>query len=306
MRHRATPIVECHKSAKLAPVNIVELPSGLHRQFEAYYPGDVVLPVNCKGGHDLVVQVPHYSGKICSVDILQGVITVALGAVDVEGMLLPVFPRSRKVQGSTRNPSVSPRARRGLARHRAVRSVLLMQLRLELLETCLEDELGIPFGVLPNALRHHPHHVLVALLALGGIVASGSFPAATALTPQAGTHGAAPELSEGDTILLRSPPAGRDEEWRGRRARPRWPQQHSAEDRAQETSRTSKAPKARLHQWLGHAARWNSDLPPGRPIVVGVGMEQFRCFRRRGCNRHGPGAACRHRRLRRPLVISAE
>merc|ERR1719296_312474 len=63
--------IESQESSKVTMVHIPELLRGLHRELEPTDPIDGVL---ARGGHDdLVVQVPHNTGKICSIDILQRV-----------------------------------------------------------------------------------------------------------------------------------------------------------------------------------------------------------------------------------------
>mmetsp|Transcript_116525 Transcript_116525/g.370632 ORF Transcript_116525/g.370632 Transcript_116525/m.370632 type:complete len:435 (+) Transcript_116525:608-1912(+) len=172
-RGAATGVVG-HESGELALVRVPKLPGVLHGDHEAL---DTVYLVLAGRRHDdLVVQVPQCTGKVRSVDILQGIAGLALRAVHVEGLCARAGRRRRlrdNVRGGRRTCGRLLLDGLDVARLEAgaVRRPGLVEGVLELPEARGRGQALVPVRMAEDALGHGPMHRKVAGVTLLGVAA---------------------------------------------------------------------------------------------------------------------------------------
>mmetsp|Transcript_116523 Transcript_116523/g.370612 ORF Transcript_116523/g.370612 Transcript_116523/m.370612 type:complete len:441 (+) Transcript_116523:536-1858(+) len=173
-RRRAATSVVGNESTELAFVRVPEFPSVLHSDLEALDAVDLVLAGSRHD--DLVVQVPQCTGKVRSVDILQGIAGLALRAVHVEGLCARAGRRRRlrdNVRGGRRTCGRLLLDGLDVARLEAgaVRRPGLVEGVLELPEARGRGQALVPVRMAEDALGHGPMHRKVAGVTLLGVAA---------------------------------------------------------------------------------------------------------------------------------------
>mmetsp|Transcript_87263 Transcript_87263/g.229903 ORF Transcript_87263/g.229903 Transcript_87263/m.229903 type:complete len:428 (-) Transcript_87263:2-1285(-) len=171
-RGAATGVVG-HESGELALVRVPKLPGVLHGDHEAL---DTVYLVLAGRRHDdLVVQVPQCTGKVRSVDVLQGIAGLALRTVHVEGLRTGARWRWRWrwLRGRCRRGGLLRLHGLDVARLEAgavLRSGLVEGV-LELLEAGGRGQARVPLRMAVDALGHGPMRGVVARVPLLGVPA---------------------------------------------------------------------------------------------------------------------------------------
>mmetsp|Transcript_87265 Transcript_87265/g.229913 ORF Transcript_87265/g.229913 Transcript_87265/m.229913 type:complete len:434 (-) Transcript_87265:2-1303(-) len=172
-RRRAATSVVGNESTELAFVRVPEFPSVLHSDLEALDAVDLVLAGSRHD--DLVVQVPQCTGKVRSVDVLQGIAGLALRTVHVEGLRTGARWRWRWrwLRGRCRRGGLLRLHGLDVARLEAgavLRSGLVEGV-LELLEAGGRGQARVPLRMAVDALGHGPMRGVVARVPLLGVPA---------------------------------------------------------------------------------------------------------------------------------------